>query len=80
MMFTALLLGVHTSVQNKLNTQSLPPTSSNANAEGGNFSAHMMNVFDRKRKDSTAVDAPSAAKKSRARSSSRKIPTHGIVI
>ncbi|KAJ1437319.1 hypothetical protein SESBI_03646 [Sesbania bispinosa] len=67
--------GVPTSVQNKMNIQSLPP--SNSNAEGGNFSTPMMNVSDKKRRDAKAVDAPSAAKKSRGRSSSRRIPLQG---
>ncbi|TKY65924.1 flocculation protein FLO1 [Spatholobus suberectus] len=68
--------GNPTSVQNKSNTLSLPQ-SSNSNAEGGTFSTPTMNVSDRKRKDTKAVDAPSAAKKSRGRSSSRKIVVQG---
>ncbi|XP_061343136.1 uncharacterized protein LOC133289255 [Gastrolobium bilobum] len=63
-------------MQNKLTIQSLPQ-SRNSNAEGGNFSTPMMNASDRKRKDTKAVDAPSDAKKSRGRSSSRKIPVQG---
>ncbi|XP_027351307.1 uncharacterized protein LOC113862420 [Abrus precatorius] len=68
--------GNPTPEQNKLNTQSLPK-SSNSNAEGGNFSTPMMNLSDRKRKETKAVDAPSASKKSRGRSSNRKIPVQG---
>lgn len=80
MIFTTIELGVPTSVQSKLNIHSLRQ-SSNTNAGGGNFSTPMMNLSDRKRKDTTkALDAPSVAKKSRGRSSSKKIPVQGIVI
>lgn len=74
------LLGVPTTtMQNTSNIHSLPQ-STNTNAETGNFSTPMMNVSDRKRKNIKTVDAPSAAKKSRGRSSSsRKIPVQGIV-
>ncbi|XP_020233028.2 uncharacterized protein LOC109813271, partial [Cajanus cajan] len=69
--------GNPTSVQNKLNTPLLPQ-SSNSNAEGGNMSTvPIVNVSDKKRKDTKTADAPPAAKKSRGRSSSRKIPVQG---
>ncbi|KAK7294613.1 hypothetical protein RJT34_17502 [Clitoria ternatea] len=70
------LPGNLTSMQSKVNTQSLPQ-SSNSNAERTNFSTPMMNVSDRKRKDTQAVDAPLVVKKSRGRSSSKKIPVQG---
>ncbi|KAL2336964.1 hypothetical protein Fmac_011410 [Flemingia macrophylla] len=64
-------------VQTKLNTPSVPQ-SSNSHAEGGNISTiPTINVSDRKRKDTKAADAPPATKKSRGRSSSRKIPVQG---
>ncbi|XP_020234984.1 uncharacterized protein LOC109814877 [Cajanus cajan] len=69
--------GNPTSVQNKLITPSVPQ-SSNSNAEGGNISTvPTVNVSYRKRKDTKTADAPPAAKKSRGRSSSRKIPVQG---
>ncbi|KAI4356562.1 hypothetical protein L6164_000577 [Bauhinia variegata] len=68
--------GVPTPVQNTLNTHALPP-STNTNTETGNFSSPMINLSDRKRKDIKVVDAPSAAKKSRSRSSTRKLPSQG---
>ncbi|KAH1241954.1 hypothetical protein GmHk_07G019405 [Glycine max] len=68
--------GNPTSVQIKSNAPPLPQ-SSNSNVEGGNFSTPTLNVCDRKRKDTKAVDAPSAAKKPRGRSSSRKIVVQG---
>lgn len=80
MMVTAFVIGNPNSVQNKLNTPSLPQAS-NSNAEGGNFSTPTLNVSERKRKDTKAVDAPTAAKRSRGRSSSsRKIVVQGMVL
>lgn len=78
MIVAAFVLGNPTSVQNKSNAPPLPQ-SSNSNVEGGNFSTPTLNVCDRKRKDTKAVDAPSAAKKPRGRSSSRKIVVQGMV-
>ncbi|XP_057756767.1 uncharacterized protein LOC130976045 isoform X1 [Arachis stenosperma] len=67
--------GVPSSVQIKSHIHSLP-LSSNTNSEGGNFSTSAMNVSDRKRKD-TKTDAPLAAKKSRGRSTNKKVSVQG---
>lgn len=69
-------------MQNRLNTQSLPPSSNNCQSgNNGNLTTPMVSVSDRKRKETTDADAPAGvAKKSRGRSTSRKIPTQGIVI
>jgi len=78
--FAPFVLGLHTSVQSKSNTLSLPQ-SSNSNAGSGNISTQTVTVSDRKRKDTTkAVDDPLTAKKPRGRSSSRKIIVQGMVI
>lgn len=81
MIFPPVEVGVSvtTSMPNKLITHSLPQ-SSNSNADAGNFTTPAMNVSDRKRKDTKAMDAPSAAKKSRGRPTNRKIPVQGMVI
>jgi hypothetical protein len=70
-----------TATQNTSTTLSVPQ-SNITNAESGNFSTPMISVSIRKRKDTSAVDAPSIAKRSRGRSSttSRKIPVKGIVV
>ncbi|KAE9622209.1 hypothetical protein Lalb_Chr01g0022851 [Lupinus albus] len=65
-----------TPVPNNLNTNSLPQ-SNNSNTGAGNLTTPVVNVSGRKRKDTKPVDAPSAAKKSCGRSSSRKIPAQG---
>ncbi|KAJ1420092.1 Isoamylase 3, chloroplastic [Sesbania bispinosa] len=64
------------STQNTSNIHSLPQ-SVNTNVETGNLSTPTMSVSDRKRRDTKAMDAPSVAKKSRSRSSSRNIPVQG---
>ena len=66
-------------MQNTKNVHSLPQPI-NTNAETANFSTPVMDVSDRKRKDIIAVDAPSAAKKSRGKSSSRRVPVQGIIV
>ncbi|OIW01209.1 hypothetical protein TanjilG_10370 [Lupinus angustifolius] len=65
-----------TSMPSKLNTNSLPQ-SNNSNTDAGNFMTPIMNISGRKRKDTNAVDTPSAAKRTCGRSSSRKIPVKG---
>ncbi|KAK2379039.1 hypothetical protein QL285_066881 [Trifolium repens] len=67
-----------TATQNTSTALSVPQ-SNITNAENGNFSTPMISVSNRKRKDTSAVDAPSIAKRSRGRSSttSRKIPVKG---
>ncbi|XP_028783499.1 uncharacterized protein LOC114739583 [Neltuma alba] len=64
--------GIPTPMQSTMNIQTRPQ-STITQAEA----THMMNPSDRKRKDTKAVDAPSAAKKTRGRSSVRKIPSLG---
>ncbi|XP_047151596.1 uncharacterized protein LOC124823439 [Vigna umbellata] len=68
--------GIHTSAQSKSNTLPLPQ-SSNSNAGSGNISTQTLNVSDRKRKDTKAVDDPLTAKKPRGRSSNRKVVVQG---
>lgn len=80
MILAAFLIGVPTTttttMQNTSNILSVPQLI-NTNAENRNFSTPVMSLLDRKRK---AVDAPSNAKKSRGRSSTRKLPVQGIVV
>ncbi|KAF1897791.1 hypothetical protein Lal_00032551 [Lupinus albus] len=81
MSYDDLMVATHgvprtTPVPNNLNTNSLPQ-SNNSNTGAGNLTTPVVNVSGRKRKDTKPVDAPSAAKKSCGRSSSRKIPAQG---
>ncbi|QHO53970.1 uncharacterized protein DS421_2g52650 [Arachis hypogaea] len=71
--------GVSTTMQNASTVHSLPQPI-NTNTESANFSIPVLNLSDRKRKDTIAVDVSSAAKKSRGKSSNRRIPFQGIVL
>ncbi|XP_025633578.1 uncharacterized protein [Arachis hypogaea] len=65
--------GVSTTMQNASNVHSLPQPI-NTNTESANFSMPVLNLSDRKRKDTIAVDESSTSKKSRGKLSNRRIP------
>ncbi|MED6210800.1 hypothetical protein PIB30_067527 [Stylosanthes scabra] len=64
--------GASTTMQNASNVHSLPQPI-NTNAESASFSTQVMNLSDRKRKGIISTDLSSSAKKSRGKSSNRRI-------